>query len=183
MRVAAQTINEDFDHLDHCVWPNCTEPLAFHLGPLCLYHAMLMYEAVLHSPDVPVTSAQSKVAERRQAEQERAKARARARGQQPGWIYYLRIGDRLKIGYSADVRERMRAYPPESELLAVHPGTRDLEADMHRRFTGSRAAGREWFRETPDLAEHVAQVIAQFGDPSEHRYHFRGKRPPMRRAS
>lgn len=74
----------------------------------------------------------------------------------------------------------MRSYPPEAELLAVHPGTRELEAEMHRRFVGSRTAGREWFRETPDLTEHIALVVAQFGDPVQHRYHFSGERQMQR---
>ena len=88
----------------------------------------------------------------------------------------------MKIGYSADVKRRMADYPPGHRLLAVHPGTRELETEMHRRFAGSRDAGREWFRETPDLAEHIAQVLAQFGDPREHRHTMRRDRPQMRYA-
>lgn len=179
----ARSIDADYSHVTHCVWPDCGEALDFiNVGPLCVYHALLVHEAVRQSTTAPVTNAKALVAEKRQADRERREQLARTRGQLPGWIYYIRIDGKVKIGYSADVRQRMRDYPPESELLAVHPGTRDLEADMHRRFVGSRAAGREWFRETPDLTEHIGQVVAQFGDPAAHRYHFRSDRQSMRRA-
>lgn len=175
LRGDLQQINRSTRHVKRCVWPECREPLSsFRIGPLCMFHAWAIYEAVERSDALPVTDARLAVSERRKAERDRQQELARTRGQLPGWIYYIRTDGKVKIGYSADVRQRMRSYPPESELLAVHPGTRNLEADMHRRFVGSRAAGREWFRETPDLTEHIAQVVAQFGDPVKHRYHFGG---------
>lgn len=175
LRGDLQQINRATRYTKRCVWPECREPLSsFRIGPLCMYHAWAVYEAIDRSDALPVTDARLAMSERRNAERERARQLARTRGQQPGWIYYVRTDGKVKIGYSADVRQRMRSYPPESGLLAVHPGTRDLEADMHRRFAGSRAAGREWFRETPDLVEHIGEVVALFGNPDRHRYHFGG---------
>lgn len=173
-----------------CAWPNCdkqddTFPTS-RVGILCLDHAWSVHLAVREMRLDELTGFQFEAAINRLAD-DRAQVvkqnRLREqRGQQPGWVYYLRVGERVKIGYSADVKRRMRAYPPESRLLAVHPGTPQLETDMHRRFTGSRAAGREWFRETPDLSEHIEQVVAQFGEPTAHRYHFRTDATPLRRA-
>lgn len=99
-----------------------------------------------------------------------------SRRQQPGWIYYLLIDGRIKIGYSADVKRRLKAYPPDTPLLALHPGTKELEGELHRQFVGCRAAGREWFLDVPEIREHIKQVIAQFGEPDRARYEHRGQR-------
>jgi hypothetical protein len=92
----------------------------------------------------------------------------------PGWIYYLLIGDHIKIGYTKDVKRRLRAYPPGSRLLALHAGTKQLERETHAQFAGSRSAGREWFLDTPELREHVKVVIEQFGEPDRARYEHHG---------
>lgn len=120
----------------------------------------------------PLTDAQLNRELRRRRANEQADREAETRTQTPGWIYYVRIGDRIKIGYSADVKRRLRAYPPDSELLAVHPGTPGLEAQIHRDFAGSRADGREWFYQHDDLMRHIAEVVTQFGsaDRFAHRY-------------
>lgn len=107
-------------------------------------------------------------------EQERAEREAEARASAPGWIYYIRIDDRIKIGYSADVRQRMKSYPPHATLLAVHPGTRTLETETHAKFRNCRAAGREWFHAAPELEAHIAEMVDTFGPPAgRHIYKFR----------
>jgi hypothetical protein len=105
--------------------------------------------------------------------EERRREKART---EPGWIYYLLVGERIKIGYTVDVRRRLRAYPPDSPLLALHPGTKQTEHDMHVKFAGSKAAGREWFLDTPEIRAHIKQVIEQFGEPDRPRYEHRGQR-------
>ncbi|VXC07905.1 GIY-YIG nuclease family protein [Aeromicrobium sp. 9AM] len=97
------------------------------------------------------------------------------RRQAPGWIYYILINDRIKIGYSKDLKSRMRDYPPDSPILAIHPGTKQLESEMHAKFAGSKAAGREWFLDTPELRQHIKDVISQFGEPDRARYEHRGQ--------
>lgn len=85
-----------------------------------------------------------------------------------GWVYYLRVGDKLKIGYTANPGRRLKAYPPDSKLIAIHPGTKATERDMHHRFAHARLAGREWFA-PDDLAinEHITNVLADYGNPPE----------------
>ena len=90
-----------------------------------------------------------------------------ARGHHPGWIYYLRVGDKIKIGFSANVKRRLKSYPPESELLAVHPGTQELEKSLHKEFGHSLSDGREWFTPNLALTEHIDKVTAEFGPPPE----------------
>lgn len=90
----------------------------------------------------------------------------------PGWVYYIRMGDMMKIGYATDVSKRMRAYPPNAELLAAHPGTKDVEKFMHRRFAEFRERGREWFTLAPEIMEHIAGVVEQYGDKSHLAYEY-----------
>ncbi|MDG3012161.1 GIY-YIG nuclease family protein [Rhodococcus sp. D2-41] len=90
-----------------------------------------------------------------------------------GEVYYARIGDRIKIGYSKDVRRRMRAYPPDTQLLAVHPGSKDTERQMHHRFAHCLADGREWFTPDTSLADHIESVVAEHGEPTDHIHKFR----------
>jgi hypothetical protein len=47
---------------------------------------------------------------------------------------------------------------------------------MHVRFVGSRAAGREWFLDSPELRDHIKAVIEQYGEPDRARYEHRGQR-------
>ena len=79
-----------------------------------------------------------------------------------GYIYYLLIGELVKIGYSSNLEQRMRQYPPHSKLLAVHPGTMRTERQMHSMFFNSIVKGKEWFAITPALIKHVENVRKRF---------------------
>jgi hypothetical protein len=91
---------------------------------------------------------------------------------EPGWVYYIRMGELIKIGYSIDVAQRMRAYPPTAELLAAHPGTELLEKQIHQKFKVHLARGREWFHPHGDVMAHVDSVVAQFGDKTHLAYEY-----------
>jgi hypothetical protein len=75
-----------------------------------------------------------------------------------GWIYYIRLDDKIKIGWTANLEKRLRSYPPHAEVVAEHPGTRADERDLHRSFKPSRAAGREWYYPTPEVMAHIEQA-------------------------
>lgn len=85
---------------------------------------------------------------------------------EPGWVYYARIGELIKIGFTLDLPRRIASYPPNTVLLAAHPGTRELEGQMHKRFAELRARGREWFRSGRVLEGHITDVVHRFGDPA-----------------
>ena len=82
-----------------------------------------------------------------------------------GVVYYLRSGGYIKIGWTSDLAKRMRAYSPDSVLLAVHPGTRKDEHRLHKRFATDRTHGREWFAMTPSVMHHIEQMAAEHGTP------------------
>lgn len=109
----------------------------------------------------------------RRAEDERIE---KSRGDAPGWVYYLRVHDKIKIGFSSRIKQRLKSYPPESELLAVHPGTTSLEHQIHKEFAAFLSHGREWFTPNAALSDHIDGVNDQYGPPPDrlkHRYRKR----------
>lgn len=79
-----------------------------------------------------------------------------------GFIYYLLVGDLIKIGYTRSLEDRLKAYPPNAKLLATHPGTLKVEKQMHHKFLHHLAKGREWFDQGADLMEHIAKTKQDF---------------------
>lgn len=75
-------------------------------------------------------------------------------------VYYIRFGDRIKIGTTGDLRGRMSALPHD-EVLAIERGDRDLERERHGQFAHLRLTPRgEWFRTAPDLLAHIDTLKA-----------------------
>ena len=71
-------------------------------------------------------------------------------------IYYLRFGDRIKIGTTADLTGRLLAIPHD-ELLATEPGGEQLERMRHAQFADARVRG-EWFTASEDLLSHIEML-------------------------
>ena len=70
--------------------------------------------------------------------------------------YYVRLGNRVKIGTTTHLANRLQHIPCE-ELLAVEPGGVDVERERHRQFQQLRVTG-EWFEYAEPLISHVAQL-------------------------
>lgn len=78
-------------------------------------------------------------------------------------VYYIRWGDRIKIGTSKRLAERLRSLYHD-EVLAAEPGSIALERRRHEQFREYRIAGqREWFSSAPALLFHINTVRDQFG--------------------
>ncbi|MDA8323237.1 MAG: hypothetical protein M0030_25980 [Actinomycetota bacterium] len=73
-------------------------------------------------------------------------------------VYYVRFGDRIKIGWTTELRTRLQSIPYDA-LLAVEPGGKDVEQARHRQFR-ALSLGREWFRDAEPLTSHVAMLAA-----------------------
>lgn len=82
-----------------------------------------------------------------------------------GFVYFLKIDGHIKIGWASNLANRMRAYAPTSQLLAVEPGTRVDEAKLHKRFAVHRTHGREWYAPVPSITHHIADVVGRHGTP------------------
>ncbi len=89
-----------------------------------------------------------------------------------GWVYYLLIGDLIKIGFASNVRKRLRSYPPNAELLAVEPGDRALEKRRHQQFDEHLQRGREWFADVDEIRAWISDVRNEHGDPRLHASHM-----------
>ncbi len=81
-----------------------------------------------------------------------------------GCIYYILSGEtgRIKIGFTkGDPSKRLRSLktgsPTKLGIIAIHPGTLETEAALHRKFAAARVIG-EWFDFNDDLIVHVADV-------------------------
>lgn len=156
-----------------CVWSGCSGRPDMGEVPLCFDH----YYTVINHWRAPA---------KRRAE---AKDKLDRGGKlttsdpAPGWLYYVQVGDLIKIGYAQNVRARLTAYPPNTVLLAVEPGTRRLERERHLNFRPFLAEGREWYRADAELMEWVAKVRAEHGDPGEHEFKMQkaGPRQTMRK--
>lgn len=80
-------------------------------------------------------------------------------------VYYLRAGDRIKIGTTASPRSRFAALG-HHDLLAFERGDRTLERRRHEQFAEHRFAGSEWFSTHAELEAHIAGLAAG-ADPWE----------------
>lgn len=78
-------------------------------------------------------------------------------------VYYLRWADRVKIGTTANPRQRFTAIRHE-EVLAFERGDRRLEQRRHREFADERAGSSEWFAASERLLAHI-DVLAGGVDP------------------
>lgn len=76
-------------------------------------------------------------------------------------VYFARVGDRIKIGWSRKVGTRLAQLQTGNaapvELLATQPGGRTVERRLHEMFAAARVSG-EWFAATPDLLAHIADL-------------------------
>lgn len=167
-----------------CVWPECYGVKAMYGVPLCEEHALEVFDRVIISKPTGYLEARQNGAIAMQQLQEiqaqerrdRMIRRIKEAKTTAGWVYYIRIDGQIKIGWTGDVERRTRAYPPSSELLATHPGTKQVESDMHKKFAHLKTHGREWFREDPALDAHIAKVHVDFPDHQEKAYQFRDAR-------
>lgn len=84
---------------------------------------------------------------------------------EPSVVYYGRIGDYIKIGYTTRLRNRLSTLRVD-ELLAVEPGGADLERERHHQFAAERIdLRRENFRPSAALSEHILAARAKHGLP------------------
>jgi hypothetical protein len=121
----------------------------------------------INDPEVIRTVVAGNKRRRAGAEAREAAAIAAAKAEQtPGKlpvatsvVYYMRVGNRVKIGYSTNLASRIASVMPE-EVLAVEPGGRMLEGVRHRQFADLHVT-REWFRHEGALTAHIEKLQAQ----------------------
>lgn len=127
--------------------------------PICIKHAGLLLRYLNNY--TPATQDDRIILAVRMMEQHREQETERKRINPPiETVYYVQVGNRIKIGYTTSLANRVRAYPPGSRLLAYEPGGLALEAQRHAQFGADLDAGREWFRPSEPLLAHIEQIKA-----------------------
>jgi hypothetical protein len=71
----------------------------------------------------------------------------------PAVVYYMRLGNRVKIGWSSNLAVRVATIQPE-EVMVTEDGGQKLEAKRHKEFADLRVSG-EWFRLEEPLIAHI----------------------------
>jgi len=84
-------------------------------------------------------------------------------GDRQTWIYYVRIGNLIKIGTSMALATRFRAIRP-NEVLALVPGGEQRENELHWEFAHLRVNG-EYFHPGAALQKHVLALREEYGVP------------------
>lgn len=142
----AEAPTVDTGHL--CSITNCGRD-AFYLTPLriCGTHATAIWHAV---------------------EQSRAPVEPNPIPPPPesGHIYFVKIGDLVKVGWSSRLIERLKQYGASAEVLVHYPATRSDEALLHQQLEPSRAKGAEWYRDDPILRAFLNRALEEHGPPT-----------------
>jgi len=79
-------------------------------------------------------------------------------------VYYLRVGETIKIGTSGNPRGRFTQLWHD-ELLAFERGGRPVEQRRHKQFGEFRHARTEYFAPHPALDRHIAELREGVDDP------------------
>lgn len=81
-------------------------------------------------------------------------------------VYYVRIGDWIKIGATTNFERRMSALQPD-EVLATEPGYFDLERKRLNQFKHLRIRAKgERHRAGQDLLDHIKMIRNRYGEPT-----------------
>lgn len=101
-------------------------------------------------------------------EQRDAEQAKRLEDQKNSVVYYIDFGKRIKIGTTSNLSRRIAQFSqPISSVLAVEPGSFDLETHRHRQFAHLRYNKTELFDRNEWLMEHIEKTRMEFGDPAQ----------------
>lgn len=147
-----------------CAMPDCARWLPVTRAlPICRDCGVQV--AVLHAQEATLWDA---VLAERERQAESARKVRRDGRTATAQVYYVRIdSERIKIGFSSNLRSRMsglRVHP--SSLLACEPGGRELEKDRHEQFAAYRLGRSEDFTPEPRLMDWISQVRAEHDVPA-----------------
>lgn len=83
-------------------------------------------------------------------------------------VYFLRNGNRIKIGTTTELKRRIRtlALRPENVVLLLD-GDQRLERELHRQFAGLRIGNSEWFAYDGPLIDFVHTKNARAAEKGE----------------
>lgn len=149
--------------------------------PICSVHAAAVWEAIEHRDKIDreeqhLSEAMAAMVARRDAIRlERRQALAEEDAQRKsdlkadkveGQIYFIMLGDLVKVGWSSNLRKRLKSYGASAELLAHYPAYRADETHLHQQLKPSRAKGREWYHYDSAIRLYIVTAVAKYGPPT-----------------
>ncbi len=78
-----------------------------------------------------------------------------------GYVYFIRFGHRVKVGFTENPNRRLGELPHE-EVIGVVSGTREDEMAWHALLTDFRVTG-EWYQAEPEVMAQIRSVVAKAG--------------------
>lgn len=168
MRASKHSVRSiGLDFYVRCQSPRCMSAAVLYadqLIPLCLEHAEAIYRHLCDALPGP-----SRRRYRRTVDRSVARATTDRAEVRPSVVYYARIGEHVKIGYSGSPGNRWRAlanqYGPEDvSILVVEPGGQPVEFRRQAEFAHLRVGVTELFRLDATLAAHIAELIERRPD-------------------
>jgi hypothetical protein len=73
-----------------------------------------------------------------------------------GLVYFLQFGERVKIGFTTNLPNRLKNVPHD-KLLALVPGTISTERMYHKKFESLRITG-EWFEPDAEMLNYIDKL-------------------------
>lgn len=73
-------------------------------------------------------------------------------------IYYIQVGDLIKVGTTSNIKRRLANYPPNAVVLATETGSFMRETERVEQFAEYLAGRREWFHPGPKLMAHIEEL-------------------------
>lgn len=133
-----------------CSAPDCGRWVSGSIGgvPLCKRHVTRI------QTEVKAPHRRERIERMHRAEDERD-------GKRLEWVYFIRLGDSVKIGHTVNVLNRFRNITLYvfGELIALEAGTRALEKRLHRQFKEYVVRGDggsvEIFELVPEVEEYI----------------------------
>lgn len=155
-----------------CCWPDCTRRTYSDQIPLCGEHFADIgsyHQAEVRRLGVGSRTPSAEVLERLAAESSTREERRKKRHEDECFVYYVRIGDHIKIGYTKNVPARMSQLRTDvRNVLATEPGGPELERLRHKEFAGLRIGRREDFWPHDRLLRHIELIRETYGPPRVH---------------
>lgn len=78
------------------------------------------------------------------------------------FIYLIEHDNRYKIGFSKNISKRLRsfntAHATHCKIVAIAPGTKELEKDLHKKFSTHHISG-EWFLKKPAIVQYIESLV------------------------
>lgn len=149
-----------------CMWPRC--PKTNFWDPdidMCKAHSLVIAQRTVAIDDERAAKEQSQ--QQARLDQYATESAANAEREDAGLpavpqtapsyvcVYYLKVGDLIKIGMTRNLARRLAVYPPGSELLGLEYGGAKVERERHQQFHALLSHGREWFLDRPEIRAHI----------------------------